>query len=180
MKTTEKKLHIGTGTTYLPGWINVDIFSFVQADLYASALSLPYDRESFDLIYASHVLEHFNRHLILTVLGHWRDLLKVGGILRLAVPNFTAICEFYTKAGSLSDVRGLLYGGQKNVLDNHYIVFDEESLKLNLHNVGFRTMRKWDWRKTEHAYHDDYSQAYLPHMDKENGFHMSLNLEAIK
>jgi hypothetical protein len=27
---------------------------------------------------------------------------------------------------------------------------------------------------------DDYSQSYLPHMDKENGTLMSLNLEAVK
>ena len=27
---------------------------------------------------------------------------------------------------------------------------------------------------------DDYSQAYLPHMDKEHGLQMSLNLEALK
>lgn len=174
------KLHIGTGNTYLPGWTNVDIFSFVKADLYSSALSLPYERESFDIIYSSHVLEHFNRHLTLSVLGHWRDLLKPKGILRLAVPDFDAICKFYVKTGSLTPILGLLYGGQQNVLDNHHTVFNKQRLSIYLTNVGFKEIREWDWKKTEHAYHDDYSQAYLPHMDKENGVHVSLNLEAIK
>ena len=45
--------------------------------------------------------------------------------------------------------------------------------------AGFARVRRWDWRATEHAGIDDYSQAYLPHMDKENGTLVSLNLEAI-
>ena len=46
--------------------------------------------------------------------------------------------------------------------------------------AGFASVRRWDWRETEHAEIDDYSQAHLPHMDKENGRPMSLNLEAVK
>ena len=41
-------------------------------------------------------------------------------------------------------------------------------------------MREWDWRKTDHSNIDDYSQAYLPHMNKENGLLVSLNIEAKK
>jgi hypothetical protein len=37
-----------------------------------------------------------------------------------------------------------------------------------------------DWRATEHAGIDDYSQAYFPHMDKEFGIQVSLNVEARK
>ena len=51
-----KKLHLGVGKCYLPGWTNVDISNTIRADVYDNALSLPYDRESFDLIYASHCL----------------------------------------------------------------------------------------------------------------------------
>ncbi|HAI38830.1 MAG TPA: methyltransferase, partial [Maribacter sp.] len=39
---------------------------------------------------------------------------------------------------------------------------------------------KYDWRQTEHAKFDDHSQAYIPHMDKENGTLISLNIEAVK
>ena len=31
-----------------------------------------------------------------------------------------------------------------------------------------------------HIDYDDYSQAYYPHMDKDNGILISLNVEAIK
>jgi len=47
-------------------------------------------------------------------------------------------------------------------------------------SIGFKDIKRYDWRKTEHFYVDDYSQTYYPHMDKEDGKLMSLNVEAIK
>ena len=49
-----------------------------------------------------------------------------------------------------------------------------------LKSLGFSEVKKYDWRKTSHSQFDDHSQAYLPHMDKENGDLMSLNIEAVK
>ena len=39
---------------------------------------------------------------------------------------------------------------------------------------------RYDWRQTLHKDHDDFSQAYVPHMDKEKGLLISLNVEADK
>lgn len=175
MKT---KLQIGPGKVYFPGWENVDIFSNHYADAYGTALNLPYSTNQFDLIYASHVLEHINRNMILTTLYHWKSLLKPGGVLRLAVPDFDAVCKYYTKTKDLKGVIGLMYGGQQCLLDRHCLIFNEETLTENLKIAGFLNIHKWDWRKTEHTEYDDYSQAYLPHMDKNTGTLMSLNLEA--
>ena len=176
-----KKLHLGAGSVHIAGWTNVDLFSDVRSDIYSSVLSLPFERESFDLIYACHVLEHLNRHLILSALTHWRDLLKEGGLLRLSVPNFKAICAHYCKTEDLGSITGLLYGGQKFHLDSHNIVFDRKTLDESLNMVGFENDSvRWHWENTEHTQYDDYSQAYLPHMDKKNGRLMSLNIEVIK
>ena len=49
-----------------------------------------------------------------------------------------------------------------------------------LEDVGFENVRRYDWRETEHAEIDDYAQAYFPHMDKENGLLISLNIECSK
>lgn len=175
-----KKLHLGCGKVYIPGWTNLDIFSNAKADIYADVTALPFDLESYDLIYASHILEHVHRHMVVATLSHWRSLLKTGGVLRLAVPNFQAVCEYYQKTGDLKSVMGLLYGGQNYHLNHHTVTFDETHLSKDLRLAGFGETRFWDWKKTEHADHDDYSQCYLPHMDKENGMLMSLNLEAVK
>lgn len=179
-----RKLNIGCGKCYLPreeGWTNVDIFSSVQADVYSDMASLPFDRESFDLIYASHVLEHSHRHTVLSVLAHWRGILKRGGILRLAVPDFAAVVKRYSQTGDLKEVTGLLYGGQNHPKNVHTITFDEKTLSEALYTVGFASVKHWDWKRTEHAGYDDFSQARLPHMSQSSdAVWCSLNLEAIK
>lgn len=174
------RLHVGTGKNYLPGWINCDIFSSVRADVYADMTSLPFERGTFDLVYVAHVLEHSHRHMVLATLTHWRDLLKDGGVLRLAVPDFAACVEWYRRTGELKDILGLLYGGQNHPKNNHFITFDEGSLTEALTKVGFTEIRRWDWRKTDHAQFDDFSQAYLPAMKKEDGLLVSLNIEAVR
>jgi len=174
------KLHVGCGKAYIPDWVNVDIFSNVHADVYSSALALPYAPGSIEIIYASHVLEHLSRHMILTALYHWHGLLEAEGILRLSVPNFRAICEYYNETSDIASLIGLLYGGQDSPLNIHHVVFDDFYLTRILQEVGFRSVRRWDWEKTEHSNIDDYSQAYLPHLDKARGKLMSLNLEARK
>lgn len=175
-----RKLHIGAGRVHLPNFINVDLFDSYQADLYCDLTRLPYDPGTFDLIYASHVLEHVHRRMITSTLHHWGSLLTKGGILRLAVPDFAAVCDEYRENRNLEQLLGLLYGGQNHPRNNHFITFDFDTLRGHLLKAGFSKVRPWNWRTTEHAEHDDYSQCYLPHMNKEKGRLMSLNLEGVK
>lgn len=174
------KLHIGSGRVYLPGWTNVDLFSGNRADLYCDMMRLPFKPESFDLIYCCHCLEHVHRNAVYAVLHHWRELLKPEGILRISVPNFKAISERYQKTGNLGELIGLLYGGQNHPLNVHNIAFDWLTLSMAMVKVGFTRISPWDWKTTDHANFDDYSQAYLPAMQKEDGMLMSLNVEAVK
>lgn len=135
------------------------------------------------LIYASHVLEHFSRTEYKGVLAEWHRVLQPNGVLRLAVPDFAACASIYYERGledGLSGLVGLIVGGQRNGWDFHKMIFDEEFLRRDLLATGFREVRRWDWRLTEHADIDDFSQAYIPHLHKESGRLMSLNLEAVK
>jgi predicted SAM-dependent methyltransferase len=175
-----RKLHIGAGRVYLPGFINVDIFDTHHADLYCDLTSLPWEKATFDLIYASHVLEHVHRRQVTATLFAWGQMLRPGGILRLAVPDFSAVTKRYSDTGNLTELLGLLYGGQNHPKNNHFIVFDFMSLREHLLKAGFSKVHPWDWKKTEHTEFDDYSQCFLPHMDKDNGMLMSLNMEAVK
>ncbi|WP_221625487.1 methyltransferase domain-containing protein [Synechococcus sp. LTW-R] len=138
---------------------------------------------SVDLIYACHVLEHFDRRSFPNVLREWFSKLKDGGILRLSVPNFESIVQVYISEGfqdGLSGLIGLLVGGQRDASDFHKMIFDYNLLSSSLLETGFSHCRLWDWRSTDHSCVDDYSQAYLPHLDKIDGRLMSLNVEAVK
>ena len=62
----------------------------------------------------------------------------------------------------------------------HKTCYDFNSLKFLLEENGFKNVKLYDWRETDHSEFDDHSQAYFPHMDKENGLLVSLNIECQK
>lgn len=185
------KLHLGCGQRKLHGYINVDIREDVKPEL---VMDITRIAEAFpgnaDVIYACHVLEHFPRKpfqmsqkTFKDVLQNWYKALKPGGILRISVPNIYATCKYIVERGStgaLDEVISFLYGGEKHDYDFHYHGWDFTTLERDLKEIGFTSVKPYDWQKTEHFYVDDYSQAYLPHMDKVNGTLLSLNVEATK
>lgn len=175
------KLHLGCGEKHIDGFFHIDGFNHPNVDHVTSLDDLSFiQSETVDLIYSSHVLEHFKRERLKSVLKEWIRVLKKGGVLRVAVPDFEAICKVYSKNKNLKEVIGPLYGGQNYLYNIHYNTFDFSSLKKILEECGLSSVRRYDWRKTEHSTLDDFSQAYIPHMDKENGILISLNLEATK
>ncbi|QQS15835.1 MAG: methyltransferase domain-containing protein [Candidatus Moraniibacteriota bacterium] len=176
-----KKLHLGCGRIYIPGFIHIDLMDFDHIDYKIPADDLSvFDDDSVDLVYACHILEHFKRTEVKKVLQEWFRVLKPGGVLRLSVPGFEEIVAIYQKYGDLKLVLGPLVGGQTYLYNFHYMAFDFRFLSELLIEAGFKGVRRYDWRKTEHAGIDDYSQAYIPHMDKEHGLPVSLNVEAVK
>lgn len=172
-------LHIGCGQRYIPTFTHhIDAIKFPHVDIVASADKLGmFADNSVDLIYASHLLEHFGRHDIEKVLQEWYRVLKVGGTLRLAVPDFEKIVEVYQRTKDLEPLLGLLVGGQTYPSNTHRVIFDATYLSKVLSAVGFKNIHRYDWRQMIHKDYDDFSQAYLPYMDKEHGTLMSLNME---
>jgi predicted SAM-dependent methyltransferase len=176
------KLHLGCGRKFIPGFVHIDALQYNHVDHCQQVGELGnFANGSVSLIYACHVLEHFSRWQYLKVLCEWHRVLKPGGVLRLSVPDFAACAKLYYEEGlqsGLTGLVGLVVGGQRDQYDYHGMIFDEQLLTQSLHEVGFTSVQRWDWRQVEHGSIDDYSQAYLPHMDKEQGLLMSLNLEA--
>jgi len=175
------KLHLGCGSRYIPGFTHVDIHPADHIDLVCGVDRLPAIADgAAELVYACHVLEHFHRRDTRRVLQEWYRVLKWGGTLRIAVPDLPALFELYIHDKvELSSVIGPLYGRQDDLYNVHYTGFDFKTIWNDLDSVGFRDVRKYDWRTTEHADVDDYSRSYYPHMDF-NGKLLSLNVEAKK
>jgi len=177
------KINMGCGwRDFGKDWIHIDGGDYPHLDS-KDIFNLPYDDNSVDLIYASHVIEYFNREEVKDVLSEWIRVLKPDGKLRLAVPNFYEMVILYLEHNyPLESFLGPLYGqmpmGKETIY--HRTTYDFESLKNLLIDLGMKNIQKWDWRETSHFKFDDHSQAYIPHMDKENGMLISLNIECQK
>ena len=176
------KLNSGSAEKRMKGFVNVDIRKKVNPDVVDDiAVLKKFKNNSADLIYVCHVLEHFKRDEYFNVLKRWTEVLKPGGKLRLAVPDFEQVAKLYlTGKYELKTFLGLLYGGQTYEYNFHYMGFDFRSIRKDLKKLGYEKIHIYNWRHTEHADIDDYSQAYIPHLMKDDGQLVSLNIEATK
>tara|TARA_A100001015_G_C14929824_1_gene688020 strand:- start:56 stop:586 length:531 start_codon:yes stop_codon:yes gene_type:complete len=175
------KLHLGCGKRFIPGFYHIDALPYPHVDKVGSVDDLKgINSESINLIYACHVLEHFPRNSAKQVIKEWHRVLKRDSILRIAVPDFEAICSVYLKNHNIEEIIGPVCGKQDHEHNFHYVIYDFDSLSSLLKTCGFREVNRYDWRNTEHSEVDDFSQAYIPHMNKTSGTLISLNVEAIK
>lgn len=177
------KFNIGCGwRNFGKDWIHIDGGEYDHLDS-SDIFIKGYENDFADLIYASHFIEYLDREEVVPLLLRWKEVLKPNGVMRLAVPDFEVYARLYW-GGSypLESFLGVLYGrmpmGNKTIY--HKTVYDFHSLKTLLESIGMLEVKKYNWEETEHSQFDDHSQAYLPHMDKENGTSMSLNVECIK
>lgn len=184
------RIHLGCGKRDWPGWTNVDGADFPHVVHYDVTLQ-HFHSDQADLLYSSHLLEYFDRDEGLEVLKNWYRVLKPGGVLRLAVPDWdNMIHALRFKGLGLEDILGPLYG--KMQMDDrtiyHKTVYNYYELKAALKEAGFMNIRRYDWKKTDHAEFDDHSRAHLPHDPEaikkgEFGIEhilISLNVEATK
>jgi SAM-dependent methyltransferase len=69
----------------------------MKGELLAHDLSkgIPFASDSVDIVYHSHVLEHLDRPIAERFLAETLRVLKPGGISRIVVPDFEALCRAY-------------------------------------------------------------------------------------
>lgn len=133
---TPIRLNLGAGDVPVPGFIPID------RKTGGEVFPLAYPDESVDEIRASHILEHFSFRKTLAVLKEWARVLKPGGKLWCAVPDFQIIAAGYSK-GVRDNWGGYAMGGQIDDDDYHRSIFDEEMLTDYLSQAGFRNIHRW-------------------------------------
>ena len=169
-------LHIGCGTNILPKpFENLDGREFEGVDHVSSASDLKqFDDETFDMVYASHILEHHPRNEVESVLKEWVRVVKVDGIVRISVPSFKSATQIYDKTGKLENILWPLSGGQTYDYEFHYCLFDERTLTALMKKCGLTAIHPWLYTRTRHSDYWDFSQAVT------HGIQVSLNLEGRK
>jgi SAM-dependent methyltransferase len=67
------------------GWINVDFDAKYNPEVVADARTLPFEDNTVDELYSSHLLEHFGYEE--PVLEEWHRVLRPGGKITIVVPD---------------------------------------------------------------------------------------------
>lgn len=99
-----RKLNIGCGSRFGRDWTNID-YAFRPPHIIGHDLraTLPYADNSFDLVYSSHVLEHFTAEEGKALLREQFRVLKPGGAVRCVVPDLELLAQVYLR--ELSEAR---------------------------------------------------------------------------
>lgn len=131
------KLNLGGGLQKIPGFVNYD--RKLGSEVYP--LSQHAD-SSVSTVRASHLLEHFPVNEVPAVINEWARVIEPGGWLKIAVPNFEQIVEWY-KTGE-KQITGYLLGGQLDKDDYHKSIFDAPTLEGLMKAAGLMDIQPWE------------------------------------
>jgi SAM-dependent methyltransferase len=95
----KRYLEIGPGSNRVPEFETINVVWGYDVDYIGDASKkLPFASCSFDLIYASHVLEHISWYQIPSAIKEWVRILKPGGSIEIWVPNGLLIAQTFINA----------------------------------------------------------------------------------
>lgn len=150
-------LHLGSSSTRLPGWVNID--AFPGGDLVLDLRrGLPFLDNSAQFIFHEHFLEHLDYYLeVPEFLAECHRVLKPGGTMRIVVPDVETFVAAYQQRAMdwfqqvepernfRSACEGLAltfqYEGQ------HHSAWDYETLERNLKQGGFNRVERTGYRQ---------------------------------
>jgi predicted SAM-dependent methyltransferase len=134
------RLHLGCGTLYKDGWVNVDLAG-TRVDLrWDLSRPLPFPPRSVDAIFHEHLLEHLTYCEGVELHRRCLELLRPGGVLRVGVPDAGAALQGYAMSDpgelgqwptALARVASLTYDS------GHRSMYDAETLELSCMAAGF-------------------------------------------
>jgi len=138
------RLNIGCGLFHKEGFVDVDRSDSVNADVIADVLHLPYDSGTVDEIYAGHILEHFTFSTGAKALHHWHDLLKEGGLISVAVPDFDWLVRDYISNPTAKRLKDFCdrYIYSESQESPHLYAYNEALLIEAMTDAGFVDLKR--------------------------------------
>ncbi len=166
----ERWIEIGPGPNRLPGFETLNVEAAFHVDYVCNASrGLPFPDETFDLMYASHVLEHVPWYQTEQTLRSWVRTIKQGGSIEIWVPDGLRIAREFVnaEAGQQNEIhmdgwyrfnpdrdpcvwangRIFSYGdgtGSKQSSNWHLALFSARHLQLLMQRVGLVDIERLD------------------------------------
>lgn len=167
-------LHIG-GKERRDGWKILNVQAGPAVDFVGDIRDLSeFGDDSIENLYASHVLEHVAQAEVVPVLRGVYRTMKRGGKFLVSVPDLDTLCQLYINPSAPPQVKWhamrMMFGGQIDAYDFHFVGFNEYFLSTFLTESGFSHVL----RVESLGMFDDTSEF------KPYGIPISLNLIATK
>jgi predicted SAM-dependent methyltransferase len=167
-------LHIG-GKEVKSGWKILNAINSEGVDFVGDVRDLnAFSDSCCEKIYASHVMEHIGQKDFSKTLKGIHRLLVTGGEFYFSVPDLDALCRLFVNprltGSERFHVMRMMFGGQTDDFDFHYIGLTYEFMLEYFNITGFSRIR----RVENFGLFDDTS-SYKPY-----GVPISLNLIATK
>lgn len=124
--------------------LRVDIREDVNPDYRCDLRNLPFANEHFDVVFSSHVLEHFPKQEVFKVVDEMIRILKPDGEIRLVLPNLEWAARHILNQEIDVDVMNVLYGAQTYEENFHKMGFTPKMLEQLFAQKGFKKF-KWDF-----------------------------------
>ena len=157
----DSKLKVNFGSfinMFHHGWLNVDIinlqdfasrhqYKYRQVDVRAK---LPFDDNSIDLGYASHMLEHLTVPEALSFLRECHRCMKNGAVLRIAVPDAARLISLYQhgKLDMFNEINDNCASSEFEsgklwslLFEGHKIAYDYSALETIAAKTGFKASK---------------------------------------
>lgn len=136
-----RKLHVGSGGSYLDTWLNTDLITdnrrIVSLDV---SKTFPIPSDSFDYIYSEHLFEHLTFPQQVNYLRQSYRILKAGGKIRTATPDFDFLVKLAGSSKSDFEREYLRWNFKTFIRDIPEQVVKEDDINVYVINNYFR-----DW-----------------------------------
>jgi predicted SAM-dependent methyltransferase len=166
-KTTIPKLHIGAGWRRFEGWLNTDLELIPEVMRMDATQQFPFDDETFQYIYAEHMIEHVPYEKGVYMLRECHRVMRKGGVIRVITPDLAAIIGLY-RSNLCDDQQEYLMWFCKTFVPQdcppkatfainamfrqwgHQFIYDEETLADAMHTAGFSSVTRWLLGESDH------------------------------
>lgn len=167
---TPAKLHIGCGDNRLPGWLNTEFeLGPARGVLFLDATApFPIPSDSFDFIFAEHMIEHVPVAGAINMLEECHRILKPGGRIRISTPPLEFLLELMVRPTAehlrYADYHYSEYSNDDPlkvpaaILNDyhrkwgHQFIYDRPSLTMLLQRSGFGGIEECALNQSRHPH----------------------------